>query len=199
MVFTANIPLPSKEGGKVAGFAGLAAFVLASFILLWVNLITLEESYANYSIEMESILKRIKLEAQTAKEAYALSAINKSLSTISVNVTNVGAKSLPVKSFTYCDVVVAFFDLNIGSYSSYWLPYGKPSDRGYWYVAAIYTGAVLGESINPFNLTKLTGHLDPGETMLIIAVVPQGSLVDVDSAVSVLFVSSSGVEVLEVG
>lgn len=183
----------------MSGFAGLAALILASFILLWANITLLEESYTNYSIEIGSILERVKREAQLVKEAYTISKINKSLLTLSSNVTNVGTKPLPVRSFTRCDVVITFFDLNIGEYCSYWLPYNKPSEGGHWYVAAVYTGDALGESINPFNLTESSGHLDPGEKMLIIAVVPQGSIVDVDSAAVMLFVSPSGVRVVGVG
>jgi len=183
----------------VSGFAALIAIALTSFILFWANIIVLEGDYYNCAIEAESIIKCIKMEERKAKEAYALSIVEKSSQTITARITNIGLIPLPVNTFTQCDVIVTFYDLKVGGYSSYWLPYNPQKTGSCWYISGVYSGETLGEGINPFNLTTSSGHLDPGEAMLVIVKLPSSSALDVNRSSAMLFATPSGAKVMGVG
>jgi len=183
----------------MSGFALLVAAVLISFILLWANAVILEGEHFTTTSEAESVIQRIKMEERRAKEAYTLSIVEKSSQTISARITNIGLIPLPVNTFAHCDVIVTFYDLELGGYSSYWLPYNYQGTEGYWYVDSVYTGNTQGEGINPFDVTTSSGHLDPGEAMVVIANLPSRSTLDVNYPSAMLFATPSGARVIGVG
>lgn len=183
----------------MSGFAVFAAIALTSFLMLWANIVIFEGGHLYYATKVESVVQRIKMEERSAKEAYALSIVEKSQQTIKARITNTGLIPLPVNTFTQCDVIVTFFDLNLGRYVSYWLPYNPQQTAGSWYVGAVYTGGTLGDDINPFNLTTSSGHLDPGEAMLVIANLPSGSTLNVNRPAAMVFATPGGARVVGVG
>jgi hypothetical protein len=183
----------------VSGFAVLAAIALTSLLLLWVNIIILEGNYVNYATEAEDVIQRITMEERKVKEAYTLLIVEKSPQTITARIKNTGLIPLPVNTFTQCDVIVAFYDLKASSYSSYWLPYNTQRAESCWYVGGVYSGDSLGEGINPFNLTTSSGHLDPGEAMLVIAKLPSTCALDANHSSAMLFATPSGAKVVGVG
>jgi hypothetical protein len=185
--------------GYVSGFAVLAAIALTSLLILWANIIILEGDYLNQTTQVESAIQRIKMDERRLKEAYTLAIVGKSQQKISARVANTGTIPLPVNTFTQCDVIITFYDLNAGGYTSYWLRYNPQGGAGYWYVGGVYTGGTSGEGINPFDLTTSSGHLDPGESMLVIATLPSGSVLDVNRASAMLFATASGVRAVGVG
>jgi len=183
----------------VSGFAVLAAIALTSLLILWANIMILEGDYLNYATKVESVIQRIKIEERRAKEAYALSIVEKSPQIITARIANIGLIPLPVNTFTQCDVIVTFYNVELGGYSSYWLPYNPQKTEGSWHVGGVYSGETLGEGINPFNLTTSSGHLDPGEAMLVIAKLLPSSTLDVNRSSAMLFATPSGARVVGVG
>lgn len=183
----------------MAGFAGLVT--LAFFVSFALSTgITLQLVGTGSAFEKsEVLLERFDLDSMIRQEAIDIRSLVKGPNQVKFNVSNVGSMPIAVDVLNKCDVIIEYYRASDGEKTSVWLPYSSSPSNGSWYIDAVFTGDSSGEGVNPIDAGASKGHWDPGETLQLIAALPEGEAIDLTKPLGLAFVAPLGSIAMKVG
>ena len=139
--------------GTVILISGLAA-------VSTINLLTVTAQFEAFSEEYRLNEARLREDIRIDNAEG-----NETLGLILLNVTNIGERGIPIRDFSYIDVIVVYKKGVVNQ--TEWIPYDpEGTSTSYWRVSNVFFNGGEGDLINPLKLTEPThGIWDPEETI----------------------------------
>jgi len=165
--------------GMIILFSGLATAITINFLMITTQLEAFKEEY--------------KLNEERSGEDLRIDRVqaNTTLGLLLLNVTNIGEQGIPIRDFSYIDIIV--FYRSAGLNQTVWIPYDPDGiSTPHWRAIRVFFKGGENDLINPLKLTTPTyGIWDPEETIeleivlssdvqefyYVIIVTPHGNLV----------------------
>lgn len=175
----------------MSGFGGLlAASVIA--IMCTVALIFISNAIflgiSIYDSRIENMLALTALKAIPQIE-HGVVTTSESMSTIRLNVTNVGFQGVKIRDVVSSDVIVIYF--NGSMRKAIRLEYSDYKTSNSWRIERVFVGNKEGDSLNPINIRLKTGIWDPGETLELELLIQD--FIDAGKGLSVVLALPGGV------
>ncbi|MCS7135794.1 MAG: hypothetical protein RMJ14_04410 [Nitrososphaerota archaeon] len=183
--------------------SSFGTLITASVLLITAVLILGQWSYMMrvgiemYNEGLEAIKHSISLERTAIR---ILEVVPQNNTTIYVKIKNVGSYSIPVAQFDMAEIFVIGTLVNHTYPTVIRIPFDQLSTKEEgWRVLSISTNGVVGEVLNPIDLSSASsGRWDPSEELLIMTYMSGRHALNLTYPVNVVFVAPNGASTAEV-